>query len=285
MEVIIVSGLSGAGKSVALRQLEDLGYYCIDNLPLDLLGPLAKRAWGVAEGRFDRIALGIDARDSGDAIRGLPQYMDRLRERGLNARILFLTADEDALLKRFAETRRKHPLSGSQYTLLEAVQKERALLEPIASYADEIIDTSSMNLHELRERILLTSRGEEAPMLLSIVSFGFKNGMPDGLDFVFDVRCLPNPHWKEQLRAHSGQDQEVVEWLAGHDSVVSMIDDIDGFLQRWLPAFDRQARSYITVGVGCTGGQHRSVYIAEQLAQRLRALYPDLQLRHKELAA
>ena len=169
MEVIIVSGLSGASKSVALRQLEDLGYYCIDNLPLDLLGPLAKRAWGVAEGRFDRIALGIDARDSGDAIRGLPQYMDRLRERGLNARILFLTADEDALLKRFAETRRKHPLSGSQYTLLEAVQKERALLEPIASYADEIIDTSSMNLHELRERILLTSLPERAALFARLI--------------------------------------------------------------------------------------------------------------------
>lgn len=285
MEVIVVSGLSGAGKSVALRQLEDLGYYCIDNLPLEMLGPIAKRALRIAEQRFSRIALGIDARDSRDAIRGLPQYMDRLRSRGLSARVLFLTADEETLLKRFAETRRRHPLSGSDRPLLEAVKAERDLLEPIGAYADEVIDTSRMNLHELRERIRLSARGSEAGMLIAIESFGYKNGVPDGVDFVFDVRCLPNPHWKERLRAHSGQDREVIDWLSEHDSVGTMIDDISGFLERWLPSFARQNRPYVSIGIGCTGGQHRSVYVAECVARRLKAVYPELQLRHKELSA
>lgn len=285
MELIIVSGLSGAGKSVALRQLEDLDFYCIDNMPLELLGPLAKRAWRIAEGRFSRIALGIDARESDEAIRGLPRYMERLRARGLDARVLFLTADNDILLRRYAETRRKHPLSGSDRPLDEAIAAERQLLEPIAGYADEVIDTSRMNLHELRERIQLSARSNEAPMLVSLESFGYKNGLPEALDFVFDVRCLPNPHWETQLRGHSGRDRAVVDWLCNFDEVGAMLDDIDHFLQRWLPAFASQDRSYVSIGIGCTGGQHRSVYIAESLAERLRRIYPELQLRHRELAA
>ena len=285
MELIIVSGLSGAGKSVALRQLEDLGFYCIDNMPLVLLGPLAKRAWRIAEGRFSRIALGIDARESDEAIRGLPEYMERLRNRGLNARVLFLTADTDILLRRYAETRRRHPLSGSDRPLGEAIAAARSLLEPIAGYADEVIDTSRMNLHELRERIQLSARGNEASMLVALESFGYKNGVPEGLDFVFDVRCLPNPHWEPSLRARSGRDQPVIEWLCAHEDVTAMLDDIDAFLQRWLPAFAGGDRSYVSIGIGGTGGQHRSVYISEVLAERLRRIYPELQLRHRELAA
>lgn len=283
MELIVVSGLSGAGKTVALRQLEDLGYYCIDNMPLALIGPFARRAWRIAEERFERVALGIDARESRDEISGLPRYMDRLRKRGLNARVLFLTATSEVLMQRFAETRRKHPLSSENQPLFEAIEEERGLLEPIASYADEHIDTSSMNLHELRERIQLIVRADQAPMLLTVESFGFKNGVPYGLDFVFDVRCLPNPHWVSSLRAHSGRDSAVMAWLAQHDDVRHMIDDISGFLERWLPRFGRQDRAYISIGIGCTGGQHRSVYIAEAVAERLRGSYPELQLRHKEL--
>lgn len=284
MELIIVSGLSGAGKSVALRQLEDLGFYCIDNLPLALLGPLAKRAWRLAEGRFERVALGIDARESEEAISGLPAYMDRLRGRGMSARIIFLTAGDDALLQRYAETRRKHPLSGNGRPLLEAIAAERQLLEPVADYADVVLDTSGMNLHELRERIQLTVRGSEAPLLLTVESFGFKHGVPDGLDFVFDVRCLPNPHWEQRLRGATGRDPEVAEWLDAFDTVRSMTDDIHDFLARWLPSFAQQDRAYVSVGIGCTGGQHRSVHIAETITKRLAATYPDIQLRHKELA-
>jgi len=284
MELIIVSGLSGAGKTVALRQLEDLGYYCIDNLPLGLLGPLARRAWSLAEQRFERVALGIDARESRDEIARLPQAMDRLRAKGLNARVVFLTATSDVLLQRYAETRRRHPLSADTLPLPEAIAAERELLEPIAAYADEHIDTSAMNLHELRERIQQSVRGRDAPLMLTLESFGFKNGVPDALDFVFDVRCLPNPHWDQTLRAMSGRERPVAEWLGQHEAVQRMTDDIEGFLARWLPAFSRQDRSYVSVGIGCTGGKHRSVFIVEALAQRLRGTYPELIVRHKELA-
>lgn len=283
MELIIVSGLSGAGKTVALRQLEDLGYYCIDNLPLAIIGPMARRAIKTAEARFDRLALGIDARESPNEIAAFPRFLDQLREDGLHAQILFLTASNDVLLRRYAETRRKHPLSGSELSLGEAIAAERRLLKPIADYADHIIDTTGLNLHELRELVRLRTLGSDTPMAVTIESFGFKNGVPEGLDFVFDVRCLPNPHWEPDLRQGTGRDQPVADWLAGQAEVRDMLDDLHAFLTRWLPAFARQDRAYVTVGIGCTGGQHRSVYIAEQLAARLHSDYAPL-LRHRELA-
>lgn len=283
MDLIIVSGLSGAGKTVALRQLEDLGYYCIDNLPLAIIGPLARRAIRTAEGRFDRLALGIDARESPKEIAAFPRFLDQMRAGGRQVQILFLTASNDVLLRRYAETRRKHPLSGSDLSLGEAIAMERRLLKPIADYADHIIDTSGLNLHELRELVRLRTLGSDTHMAVTIESFGFKNGVPEGLDFVFDVRCLPNPHWEPELRAGTGRDEHVGEWLAGHDEVRDMLDDLHQFLTRWLPSFARQDRAYVTVGIGCTGGQHRSVYIAEQLVARLKDEYAPL-LRHRELA-
>jgi UPF0042 nucleotide-binding protein len=283
MDLIIVSGLSGAGKTVALRQLEDLGYYCIDNLPLAIIGPMAKRAIKAVEARFDRLALGIDARESPDEIAAFPKFLDQFRKRGLHAQIIFLTATHDVLLQRYAETRRKHPLSSSELSLNEAIARERQLLRPIADYADHIIDTTSLNLHELRELVRLRTQGSSAHMAITIESFGFKNGVPEGLDFIFDVRCLPNPHWEARLRKQTGRDAGVAKWLSRHDDVNAMIDDLHGFLMRWLPAFAKQDRAYVSVGIGCTGGQHRSVYVVEQLAKRLESEFAPLLVRHREL--
>jgi RNase adapter protein RapZ len=283
VKLVIVSGLSGAGKTVALKQYEDLGWYCIDNIPLALVGPMALRALKSARGRYDRLAIGIDARESPAEIAKFPRYLEKLKARGVETRVLFLTAHEQVLLHRYKETRRRHPLSNSHTSLLEAIAGEAALLEPISSAADAVIDTSTLNLHELRERILSEIPGGGAGnLVLTLMSFGFKNGAPADADFVFDVRCLPNPHWEPTLRHLTGRDDAVVAWLQRHPEVQRMIHDIQQFLTRWLPEYRRQDRAYLTIAIGCTGGKHRSPYIVERLAAALRGQFDPLIVRHRE---
>ncbi len=284
MKLVIVSGQSGAGKSVALRQLEDLGFFCVDNMPLALVGPLNAATLQVIEQGYDRLALGIDAREAATQIREFPRYVEHLRKLGVDVRVLFLTADEATIVRRYSETRRRHPLTGKGLSLNEAIAAERELLEPIAASADEVIETSTMNVHELREEITYRMSGSAAGHLsLNFLSFGYKNGVPGIADYVFDVRCLPNPHWEPGLREYSGLDAPVQAFLSGQPAVQEMLGHIRGFLERWLPEFERQDRAYLTVAIGCTGGRHRSVYIAEALRATFADRFEMVVAKHREL--
>lgn len=286
MKFIIVSGLSGAGKSVALATIEDLGYYTIDNLPVALLRGLADQALsGQDANRYERTAVGIDARNTASDLDQLPEILDALRARGIETALVFLQADDDELLKRFHETRRKHPLTSDQRALSDAVKLERTLLEPLMERADLVIDTTGTNQHQLRDMLVQRLQPDAHGRLSMLVqSFGFKHGVPTDVDFVFDVRCLPNPHWEPRLRALTGRDQEVRDFLEADDSVHAMLNDIESFLERWVPAFEHSNRTYLTIAVGCTGGQHRSVYVAERVAEHFRAQRDNVILRHREMA-
>jgi UPF0042 nucleotide-binding protein len=284
MRLVIVSGLSGAGKTVALKQYEDLGYYCIDNIPLDLVQPLIRHVLTHPDPRYRKLAIGVDARALPVEIESFPSEIDALRAQGVDVRVLFLTADDDVILRRYSETRRKHPLSGPEVSLLEALRLERKLLRPIADLADDPVDTSAMNLHELRMALhARLPEGVTTRMALLFLSFGYKNGVPDGADFMFDARCLPNPHWVPELRRLTGRDAAVVRYLEGHTEVERLSDDIRCFLERWLPNFQAADRTYVTVAIGCTGGQHRSVYIVERLAAAFREHFESVVAKHREL--
>lgn len=285
MKLVIVSGLSGAGKTVALKQYEDLGYVCIDNIPLALTGPMIARLLARTDAaRYERLAIGVDARELPQEIRRFPQHLARLRKRGVDVRVIFLTASDEVILRRYGDTRRPHPLVDDHTSLVEAIQLERALLAPIADLADEPLDTTTMNLHELREAILeRLPEAARGKLALLFLSFGFKNGVPSGCDYLFDVRCLPNPHWSPGLRELSGRDEPVVRWLETREPVQRMRADIVAFLDPWLPAFRAQDRAYVTIGVGCTGGQHRSVYLVERLAEHFRRHFDPVIVKHKEL--
>lgn len=284
-ELLIVSGLSGAGKSIVLDMLEDLNYYCIDNLPLSMLGTLHPRALAQTDLRCNRMAIGIDARTGGQ-IEQVPELISNLREANpsFHTRVMFLHADTDVLLRRFSETRRKHPLTNARTSLSDALAAERQLLEPVAEIADFTIDTTQTNLHELRENIRAILAGDsESQMMLQLQSFGFKYGVPDGVDLVFDVRCLPNPHWEPSLRKLTGRDPAIREWLEQQAPVQAMGQDILSFLRNWLPAYQQQNRNYLTVAIGCTGGQHRSVYLVEHLASALSDADLKILVRHTEI--
>lgn len=282
MKLVIISGLSGAGKTVALKQYEDLGYYCIDNLPLGLLGPLAMRSQRTK--RYARLAVGVDARASPREIARFPKILAAQRDRGVESEVLFLTAQDDVILRRYSETRRKHPLTGATLSLSEAIQRERQLLEPIADVADVTIDTTDLNLHALREEIRLRQPENPARLSLVLMSFGYKNGLPPGADYVFDVRWMPNPHWVPELSPLDGRDAAVAGFLEKEPGVPKMTHDIQAFLEAWLPRFQAQDRAYVTVAIGCTGGRHRSVYVVEKLAAAFRGRYDPVVVRHKELA-
>ncbi len=285
MKLVLISGLSGSGKSTALRTLEDLGYYCIDNLPVPLLYEFAQQMQRRPIDSIRNSAVGIDARNLDEDLRELPDILDRLQHDGIDCEVLFLTASDDALFKRFSETRRKHPLSGNRHSLADAIDNERARLEPIAARANLTIDTSLTNVHELRDLVRNRVFGRTRNTLsLLFESFGYKHGVPGDADFVFDVRCLPNPYWERQLRPLTGLDAAVIAYLEAEPLVVEMIDDIRGFLERWLPHFQAENRSYVTVAIGCTGGQHRSVHAAEKLAAHFRGVLSGTVLtRHRGL--
>ncbi len=284
MRLFIISGTSGAGKSVVLQALEDAGFYCIDNLPIALLPAFANELVGSIDRHYDNAAAGIDVRNLSGDLSQFPRILGQLRETGVDCRVIFLDADDSSLIKRFSETRRPHPLTDERLSLSDAIRQERVRLEPISSRSDLQFDTSRTNVHQLRD--LIQQQVAEAPAdttSLMFESFGFKHGVPVDADFVFDVRCLPNPHWEPHLRALTGRDREVANYLEAHSEVGRMVEEIACFLASWLPRFRADRRSYVTIAVGCTGGQHRSVYMVERLADWFRRDYPRVLTRHREL--
>jgi len=285
MKLIVVSGLSGSGKSVALNMLEDLDYYCIDNLPLAVLEDFVRSTAATGDPAFERLAVGIDARARTRDIAGFEAGIHQLNESGVDTEVIFLQADNDIILKRYSETRRKHPLTDENTSLFDAIRSERALLAPIAENADLVLDTTHTNMHELRDlvRERVHGRGEVTSLLLE--SFGYKHGLPEDADFVFDSRCLPNPHWDAELRRYSGRDTPVIEYLEAYPVVTEFLGDLRRLLDTWLPRFEASNRSYLTVAIGCTGGHHRSVYIVEQLAGHFRSGPRQILVRHRELPA
>ncbi|MGR8919175.1 MAG: RNase adapter RapZ [Gammaproteobacteria bacterium] len=264
---LIISGLSGAGKTVALHALEDAGFYCVDNLPVGILPAFAAYLGERDLPHFHRVAVGVDARNPADAIAGLPSALDKLASRGVEAELIFVDANDQTLIQRFSETRRPHPLATEGVSLSDAIERERAVLDPIVQRADLRIDTSRSNVHELRTMVReLITRRPSGRMALQFRSFGFKKGVPVDADFVFDVRCLPNPFWELDLRDQSGRDAAVRAFLERQPEVAEMAADMVGFLETWIDRFEQVNRSYLTIAFGCTGGRHRSVYMAERVA-------------------
>jgi UPF0042 nucleotide-binding protein len=263
MRLIIVSGLSGSGKSVALNMLEDLDYYCVDNLPAGLLPGFIGYTVRTSEPAYRLTAVGVDARNRPEDLADVPRLLDELRRSGIGCELLFLRAENEQLLKRFSETRRRHPLSRSGIGLQEALDQERRLLAPVANAADLTIDTSRLSVHELRDLVR----------------------EPDDADFVFDARALPNPYWDPSLREHTGRDEPIRQFMGAQEDANRFLEDVQGFLERWLPSLVRSNRSYLTVAVGCTGGQHRSVYLAERLATHFQGRYGRTLIRHRDLAS
>ncbi len=282
MELFIISGRSGSGKTTALHVFEDLDFYCVDNLPCTLIPELLDQT--EKEQTLEAAVVGIDARNLTQQLIQFPNIIDALKKRDITCTIIYLDADEKALLKRFSETRRKHPLSDTSTSLAEAIAKEKEILYPIASKADLSIDTTHLNLHQLRDLVISRiSTQNRSRLSILLYSFGFKHGLPTDADMVFDVRCLPNPHWIAQLRQYTGLDKPVIDFLKEQDPVQKMIDDIATYLDYWLPKFEANNRSYMTIAIGCTGGQHRSVFIAETLCAHVRQHFSSTQVRHQQI--
>jgi UPF0042 nucleotide-binding protein len=266
--------------------LEDLDYYCVDNIPAGLLPMFISHTVRSLEATYGSTAVGVDARNRPAEIASVPKLVEELKRSGVDCEVLFLRADEDALLKRYSETRRRHPLSREGVGLIEAIRQERTLLEPIVDAADLVIDTTRTSVHELRELIRQRVAGRsEGRMSILFESFAFRHGVPDDADYVFDVRSLPNPYWEPGLARMTGRDDAVVEFLERHDSVNKMFNDIAGFLDHWIPDLIRTNRSYLTIAIGCTGGQHRSVYLVERLARHFSSRYPLVHARHQVVGA
>jgi len=286
MKLSIITGLSGSGKSVALHALEDAGYYCIDNLPSFLLPSLATELASRQDDCFQLTAVGIDARNPTDSLGDLSALMAPLEKQGIQYEVVFLEAQDETIIKRFSETRRKHPLSSEDRSLAEAICYERELLASFHSAASLRIDTTQTNVHQLRQllRDRMSDHGETDLSLL-FQSFGFKHSVPRDADFVFDVRCLPNPHWHQELRPLTGKDAAVTAFLEKSSDVQEMQQAITDYLSRWIPNFEEDGRSYLTIAIGCTGGQHRSVYLAEQLAAHFRGMGQHAQVRHREISS
>ncbi len=284
-QLVLVTGLSGGGKSTALRALEDLGYYCVDNLPAALLPEFTKQIRKVDSEEYSQVALGVDARSPGRDLEKIPSWLEQLAASDVRCQLLFLTADTTAIIKRFSETRRRHPLTDEQRSIPQAIEIEKAILEGLQQRADWVIDTSDTNIHQLRRQVWKCIGGNSEAMTIVLESFAFKRGVPQDVDFIFDARILPNPHWVENLREYNGLDQPVREWLEQDDAVERMINDVLGFLKTWLPEFQNSQRSYVTVGIGCTGGRHRSVYLVDRLASGLGHRFGDVLIYHRELQA
>lgn len=279
MQLIIVSGRSGSGKTIALRVLEDLGFYCVDNLPISLLPTLVH----AVVDSYESIAVSIDVRNLPAGEEELVETLDFLPAK-LKADILFIDASDEVILRRFGETRRLHPLSQGSLPLLDAIKLENQMLVPLAERATWRIDSSAYSVHELNEQVSERVLGRKMnKLILVFMSFGFKHGLPTTLDTVFDARILPNPHWEPDLKPYTGLDEPVQRFLGHQPLVTKFIYQVENFLSTWLPYFQRSNRSYLTVGIGCTGGQHRSVYIAEQLGEYFRTQHTEVQVKHREL--
>ncbi len=282
MELIILTGLSGSGKSIALRVLEDAGYYCIDNLPATLLPQISHH---LEASNQHKIAISIDSRSP--ALEALPNAIDMLKSSDISVQVLFLESSIETLVKRFSETRRKHPLSDTMTTLAESIARERELLSGLRDLGQHI-DTSNLSANALRNHIraLILKTDEAADnhgLVLLFTSFGFKNGIPLDADFVFDVRSLPNPHYDADLRPFTGKDAVIQTFLQNQPAAIEMLADIQHYVEKWLPSFEQDNRSYLNVAIGCTGGQHRSVYFVEQLSHYFKQQKQKVIIRHREL--
>ena len=285
MRLVIVSGLSGSGKTVALHTLEDAGYFCVDNLPVGLLPNFIDKMTHSEPVLYDLIAVAIDARSGVDDMERFEQIINQIKSRDIRVEVLFLTSDIKKLLSRFSETRRKHPLAKRGLPLAEAIELERNLLSNIYAGADLKIDTSKLNVHQLRHTIitrLLPDTGKKLSILVQ--SFGYKHGLPADTDYIFDVRCLPNPHWEDKLKLLSGRDEPVIRYLESFAEVNAMSQSISDFLKTWIPYFEKENRSYMTISIGCTGGQHRSVYLVEKITSELQKIDYDASVHHRDLA-
>lgn len=282
--LIVVSGLSGSGKSVALRTLEDLDYYCVDNLPAELLTAFVQSMSHV-ESRRSQLAVSIDVRNMASDLSRIGEWLSAVASLGYDHRLVFFDTSNEVLVKRYSETRRRHPLSHQGRALSDAIVLERERLRPLRALADYIIDTSELNVHQLRKAVLSQLEPGLAPRVsLLFESFAYKNGVPGDADFVFDGRCLPNPHWDPRLRPLSGRDAAVREHLDEQETVREYVGQVSSFLDTWLPRFESETRSYVTIAFGCTGGRHRSVYLAEKLAQHFRERdREDVLTYHREL--
>lgn len=282
MQIVIVSGLSGSGKSVALNTFEDLGYYCTDNLPIELL-PQFVQSPSIA--MRDKVAVGADVRGSRRGLTELPDQIKAMKQSGHDVILLYLHADKSILLKRYNETRRKHPLYLQQTSLQAALDLEQAMLVDIRSCADLDIDTTYVDIYQLADLLKRrVAKQKRSRLSLMFQSFGFKYGAPSDTDFIFDVRCLPNPYWVESLRLHSGLEKPVMEWLDEHDKVHDMKDDLTNLAEKWIPEFIKNQRAYLTFSIGCTGGKHRSVFITERLTEHFQGREKlDVLSFHREL--
>ncbi|MGZ8135975.1 MAG: RNase adapter RapZ [Methylococcaceae bacterium] len=284
MKLLIISALSGSGKSIALDTLEDCGYYCIDNLPVTLLEDFINNVMLVDKKAYAKTAIGIDARNQSESLVNFSDNINQIRIKGIDCEVIFMQAEEATLLKRYSETRRRHPLTDLNIPLKEALIIEREMLTPIARYANVVIDTSRTHYHQLRE-LIKDQIGERdyRHISLQFQSFGYKHGVPLDADFVFDARSLPNPYWIPELRSLTGKDQSVINFLKEQVFVSELFDDISNFLERWIPRFEAEGRSYLTVAIGCTGGQHRSVYLVDSLARKFKSPTLNVIIRHREL--
>jgi len=284
MKLVIISGLSGSGKSIALDTLEDCGYYCIDNLPVTLLQGFIDHILLERNTTYNKTAIGIDARNQTEKLADFPDNLKYIRDKGIDCEVVYMRAEERILLKRYSETRRRHPLTTEERTLPEALEIEQEVLRPVALHADIVIDTSYTQYYQLRD-LLKNRLGEKGKSNLSVLfqSFGFKFGIPLDADFVFDARSLPNPYWVAELRGLTGQDQPVIDFLQNETIVKDYLHDISQFIERWAPRFESDNRSYLTIAVGCTGGQHRSVYLVEMLGKQFRKTASNIIVRHREL--
>jgi len=284
MKLIIISGVSGSGKSTALHVLEDQDYYCIDNLPVGLLPDFAIKMSAFPGQLGNLAAVGIDARNPALDLSRFPEILDTLKTAGVDCEVIYLDADDEVLLKRFSETRRDHPLSGDEVPLQDAIHHERLLMQPIIDRADLYVDTTQSNVHQLRDLIRERIKGEQTRGLSVLFeSFGFKHGIATDADFVFDARCLPNPHWETKLRALTGRDKPVAAFLESQPLVESYFEQIKTMMTNWIPCFEADNRSYLTIAIGCTGGQHRSVYLIERLGQHFRQVRDHVIIRHRDL--
>lgn len=284
MRIIVISGRSGSGKTSALNLLEDEGFTCIDNLPVSLLPALIEQIRNRNTNEGTRLAIGIDARNIDSDLGALPKMFSSVKQASDSLTILYLEAARDVLLRRFSETRRKHPLTNNDTGLNEAITEEDVILAPLAALADVTINTTNLSLHELRSAVKNQVVGTNTQgIAITFTSFGFKFGVPVDADFMFDVRCLPNPYWNTSLRNKSGLESEVIHFLENDEHVQAMSDQIEQFARNWIPEFEKNNRSYLNFAIGCTGGMHRSVYLANTLTHRLRKHFKNVQTRHRQL--
>lgn len=284
MQLVIISGLSGSGKSVALKLLEDHDFYCVDNIPAALLKPFVAHTLRSPDRLYRRTAVGIDARNSASEVAIVPDLVRELKSSGIDCELIFLTASDDELLRRYAETRRKHPLSRGSEGLREAIRLERSLLDPIAQASDVIVDTSRQDMHALRDTMRhRIEQGHRPRLSILFESFGFKYGLPGDADFVFDVRTLPNPYWEPALRALTGREAAVAAYIEQDPGLEGLLADICGFVEARIDGFRTSGRRYLTAAIGCTGGQHRSVYVVERIAARFAQHHPDVSAYHSHL--